>query len=98
VPSSLGQYFNKFVLGVSSEKSGSSLSFSYFKYKTHCFFFFPFLSHYYTFIFYKKMSSKVPTFESEVSPGRVLTMDADGTGLSVVDPWLKPFNDALRER
>lgn len=44
------------------------------------------------------MSSKVPTFESEVSPGRVLTMDADGTGLSVVDPWLKPFNDALRER
>lgn len=59
---------------------------------------FPFLSHYYTFIFYKKMSSKVPTFESEVSPGRVLTMDADGTGLSVVDPWLKPFNDALRER
>jgi 1,4-alpha-glucan branching enzyme len=44
------------------------------------------------------MSIKIPTFQSEVSPGRVLTMDADGTGLSVVDPWLEPFNDALRER
>lgn len=40
----------------------------------------------------------VPTFEEEVSPGRVLTMPADGTGLSVLDPWLSPFDNALRER
>ncbi|KAI9482837.1 MAG: 1,4-alpha-glucan-branching enzyme GBE1 [Benjaminiella poitrasii] len=40
----------------------------------------------------------VPTFQEEVSPGRVLTMPADGTGLSVIDPWLEPFNDSLRER
>lgn len=40
----------------------------------------------------------VRTFEAEVSPGRVLKMTADGTGLSVIDPWLKPFDDALRER
>lgn len=44
------------------------------------------------------LTSNVPTFKEEVSPGRVLTMAADGTGLSVVDPWLEPFNDALRER
>ncbi|KAL7308829.1 alpha-1,4-glucan branching enzyme [Mucor circinelloides] len=43
-------------------------------------------------------TSNIPTFKEEVSPGRVLTMAADGTGLSVIDPWLKPFNDALRER
>jgi 1,4-alpha-glucan branching enzyme len=40
----------------------------------------------------------VPTFKEEVSPGRVLTMPADGSGLSVLDPWLNPFDDALRER
>ncbi|KAI8073714.1 1,4-alpha-glucan-branching enzyme GBE1 [Thamnidium elegans] len=44
------------------------------------------------------MTAAIPTFKEEVSPGRVLTMDADGTGLSVIDPWLKPFDDALRER
>lgn len=43
-------------------------------------------------------TSNIPTFKEEVSPGRVLTMAADGTGLSVIDPWLEPFNDALRER
>lgn len=44
------------------------------------------------------MTAGVPTFEEEISPGRVVTMAADGTGLSVVDPWLKPHDDALRER
>lgn len=44
------------------------------------------------------MSFEVKTFEQEVSPGRVLTMPNDGTGLSVIDPFLAPFNDALRER
>lgn len=42
--------------------------------------------------------SEIATFEEEISPGRVVTMTNDGTGLSVVDPWLKPFDDALRER
>lgn len=46
----------------------------------------------------KKKMTATTTFKEEVSPGRVLTMDADGTGLSVIDPWLKPFDDALRER
>lgn len=40
----------------------------------------------------------ISTFEEEVSPGRVLTMPTDGTGLSVLDPWLSPFDDYLRER
>lgn len=44
------------------------------------------------------MASQVPVFKSQVEPGRVLEMPADGTGLSVLDPWLAPFNDALRER
>jgi 1,4-alpha-glucan branching enzyme len=44
------------------------------------------------------MTSNAPTFDEEVSPGRVLKMAADGTGLSVIDPWLKPFDGALRER
>lgn len=44
------------------------------------------------------MSLHVETFQQEVSPGQVLTMPADGTGLSVIDPWLAPFNDALSER
>lgn len=44
------------------------------------------------------ITSNIPTFETEISPGRVVKMTADGTGLSVVDPWLKPFDDALRER
>lgn len=44
------------------------------------------------------MTSSVPTFKEEVSPGRVLTMPADGTGLSVIDPWLEPHNDALKQR
>ncbi|KAI8144413.1 1,4-alpha-glucan-branching enzyme GBE1 [Fennellomyces sp. T-0311] len=38
------------------------------------------------------------TFETEVEPGRVLTMPTDGTGLAVLDPWLDPFRDALRAR
>ncbi|RCH92382.1 alpha-1,4-glucan branching enzyme [Rhizopus stolonifer] len=44
------------------------------------------------------MSTQVITFQEEVSPGRVLTMNTDGTGLSVLDPWLSPFDDALRRR
>ncbi|KAI8096943.1 1,4-alpha-glucan-branching enzyme GBE1 [Halteromyces radiatus] len=40
----------------------------------------------------------IPTFRKEVEPGRVLTMKADGTGLIVVDPWLEPFKDDLRNR
>lgn len=44
------------------------------------------------------MTSGVPTFEEEISPGRVVKMAADGTGLSVIDPWLKNHDDALRER
>ncbi|KAG1288908.1 hypothetical protein G6F66_009525 [Rhizopus arrhizus] len=44
------------------------------------------------------MSFEVRTFEQEVSPGHVLKMPNDGTGLSVIDPYLAPFNDALRER
>ncbi|KAI7905369.1 1,4-alpha-glucan-branching enzyme GBE1 [Cokeromyces recurvatus] len=43
-------------------------------------------------------NNSVSTFQEEVSPGRVLTMPADGTGLSVIDPWLEPFNGSLRER
>ncbi|KAI9318529.1 1,4-alpha-glucan-branching enzyme GBE1 [Dichotomocladium elegans] len=39
-----------------------------------------------------------PSFQTEVEPGRVLTMPADGTGLAVLDPWLNPFRDALRAR
>lgn len=45
-----------------------------------------------------EIAANIPTFEEEIAPGRVVTMPADGTGLSVVDPWLKPFDDALRER
>lgn len=44
------------------------------------------------------MASGVPTFEEEISPGRVVKMVADGTGLSVIDPWLESHNDALRAR
>ncbi|KAG0758859.1 hypothetical protein G6F16_000510 [Rhizopus arrhizus] len=44
------------------------------------------------------MSTQVITFQEEVSPGRILTMPTDGTGLSVLDPWLTPYNDALRQR
>ncbi|KAI8329040.1 1,4-alpha-glucan-branching enzyme GBE1 [Chlamydoabsidia padenii] len=40
----------------------------------------------------------VPTFTQEVEPGRVLEMKADGTGLTVLDPWLEPFKDDLRKR
>ncbi|KAI8381474.1 1,4-alpha-glucan-branching enzyme GBE1 [Radiomyces spectabilis] len=40
----------------------------------------------------------VETFQEEVEPGRVLTMPADGTGLTVLDPWLKPFSNELRQR
>jgi 1,4-alpha-glucan branching enzyme len=39
-----------------------------------------------------------PTFSQEVEPGRVLTMKADGTGLTVLDSWLDPFKDDLRKR
>lgn len=41
---------------------------------------------------------EVETFDTEVEPGRVLTMPKDGTGLVVLDPWLEPFKGALRER
>lgn len=44
------------------------------------------------------MSTQVITFQEEVSPGRILTMPTDGTGLSVLDPWLTPYNEALRQR
>lgn len=40
----------------------------------------------------------VPTFQSEVEPGRFLTMSKDGTGVAVLDPWLEPFKDALKSR
>ncbi|CAO3592610.1 unnamed protein product [Absidia cylindrospora] len=40
----------------------------------------------------------IPTFSQEVEPGRVLSMKADGTGLAVLDPWLDPFKNDLRER
>ncbi|KAM3589104.1 alpha-1,4-glucan branching enzyme [Umbelopsis sp. WA50703] len=43
-------------------------------------------------------SSSVPTFQSEVEPGRFLTMAKDGTGVAVLDPWLEPFKDALKSR
>lgn len=43
-------------------------------------------------------NSKVPTFKTEVEPGRVLTMPTDGTGVVVLDPWLEPFTGALRHR
>ncbi|OZJ03357.1 hypothetical protein BZG36_03000, partial [Bifiguratus adelaidae] len=35
---------------------------------------------------------------SEVEPGRVLVYPDDGTGLVVLDPWLKPFEEAIRKR
>ena len=38
------------------------------------------------------------TFDTEVETGRVLTMPTDGTGLSILDPWLEPFKDDLRAR
>lgn len=38
------------------------------------------------------------TFQRQVEPGRILTMPTDGTGLVVLDPWLEPFQDALRTR
>jgi hypothetical protein len=57
-----------------------------------------FFSSFFLFSIQKKMSFEVRTFEQEVSPGHVLTMPNDGTGLSVIDPFLAPFNDALRER
>ena len=44
------------------------------------------------------MSTQVITFQEEVSPGRILTMPTDGTGLSVLDPWLTPYNDSPRQR
>ncbi|KAI9015855.1 1,4-alpha-glucan-branching enzyme GBE1 [Phycomyces nitens] len=43
-------------------------------------------------------NQEVKTFKTEVEPGRVLTMPEDGTGLTVLDPWLDPFKDALRQR
>lgn len=44
------------------------------------------------------MSQTVPTFQEEIEPGRVLTMPADGSGVTVLDPWLEPYKDALRSR
>ncbi|OZJ02711.1 1,4-alpha-glucan-branching enzyme [Bifiguratus adelaidae] len=38
------------------------------------------------------------TFIGEVEPGRTLTLPADGTGITVIDPWLKPFEEPLRHR
>ncbi|RUP46836.1 glycoside hydrolase superfamily [Jimgerdemannia flammicorona] len=42
--------------------------------------------------------SDVATFQAEVEPGRFLTMQEDGTGVAVLDPWLEPFKDSLRRR
>jgi hypothetical protein len=46
----------------------------------------------------QSLPTQIPTFEEEVTPGRVLEMKEDGTGLSVLDPWLAPFDGALRHR
>ncbi|KAI9307970.1 1,4-alpha-glucan-branching enzyme GBE1 [Cunninghamella echinulata] len=40
----------------------------------------------------------IPTFQEEVEPGRVLTLPADGTGLTIIDPWLDPFKEELKKR
>ncbi|CAO3630115.1 unnamed protein product [Cunninghamella blakesleeana] len=40
----------------------------------------------------------ISTFQEEVEPGRVLTLPADGTGLTVIDPWLEPFKEELKKR
>jgi Carbohydrate-binding module 48 (Isoamylase N-terminal domain) len=45
-----------------------------------------------------KNSGKASKFQTEVEPGRVLTMPTDGTGVAVLDPWLEPFTGALRHR
>jgi len=37
-------------------------------------------------------------FKEEVTPGHFITMKDDGTGLTEIDPWLKPFAHALQER
>ncbi|GAB5587598.1 alpha-1 [Umbelopsis nana] len=44
------------------------------------------------------MAQTVPTFQEEVEPGRVLTMPEDGSGVTVLDPWLEPYKDSLRSR
>ncbi|KAI8068333.1 1,4-alpha-glucan-branching enzyme GBE1 [Gongronella butleri] len=44
------------------------------------------------------MPASPATFETEVEPGRVLTMQQDGTGLTVLDPWLEPFKEQLAKR
>jgi hypothetical protein len=46
----------------------------------------------------QSLPTQIPTFEEEVTPGRILEMKEDGTGLSVLDPWLSPFDGALRHR
>ncbi|KAI8580360.1 hypothetical protein K450DRAFT_238150 [Umbelopsis ramanniana AG] len=43
-------------------------------------------------------SGNASKFQTEVEPGRVLTMPTDGTGVAVLDPWLEPFTGALRHR
>lgn len=44
------------------------------------------------------VKNTILTFQEEVEPGRVLTLPADGTGLTVIDPWLEPFKEELKKR